>query len=179
MARSRPFFREKTNSTKEILEQEIAIDQQEEQLAVKSSELDAMEKECEIWEKLQKKRRKGQQVHRPRVPAKRKLPSTGGRRKRRQQVVEDDLDDGTAEPASPLTLEEIASKLTELDTKCQSMEAECDELENKREDLKRQLVGLQDEKKDIDGESIRCCIQKRNKHVKQAIRVDFAAGIRD
>lgn len=160
-----------------IQEQENAVNQLEHQLNLKISEYELIENELDIWRKLEKKKRKGQQVYPPRVPAKRKHPATSTRSRRRRQVAEIDSDDDTDEQIPPLTTENIASKLTELYAKAQAVDEKCTEMEKKREDLKRLLNDLQNEKRDIDGESTRCCILKRNEHVKQAIRADFAAGI--
>ncbi|ROW12852.1 hypothetical protein VMCG_00483 [Cytospora schulzeri] len=161
---------------KSIMEHTSAINRLEHLVNDKNSEYEAIEKELKIWKGLEEKKHKGQKVYPPRVPAKRKHAVAGARSRRRQHVVEDDPDDNTAEQ-KPLTVEEIASKLTELEAKVESMDQECTESERQWEEHKLLLVNLQNERKEIDGESTRCCIQRRNEHVREVIRVDFAAGI--
>lgn len=164
---------------KSIQEQKNAINQQDHLISVKISEWDSIANELETWRGLEKNERNGQQVYPPRVPAKRKHSVASTRSRRHQQLAENKSDNDTDEKIPPLTTEDIAFKLTELDAKARAVDEECTAMEKKSEDLKRLLNDLQNEKRDIDGESTRLCIQKRNEHVKQAIRVDFAAGIRD
>lgn len=160
---------------KAVIEQEEALDQLEHQAKVKYSELEAVDQELNIWEDLQKNKRRGQQVYLPRVPAKRKRSVAATRRRSRPQ--EEDPDDDIAEQMPPLTTQDIKSKLEELGSKFQIMEDEYAGFEININELRRKLADTKDEKQKLDGESTRCCIQKRNEHVKQAIRVDFAAGI--
>ncbi|ROW14908.1 hypothetical protein VPNG_03302 [Cytospora leucostoma] len=166
---------------KAVREKKDTLKQLEQQADEIEFALEAVEKELSIWEGLEKKKNKGQQVYPPRIPAKRKRPMRLAKGRRRRQVVEYDSDsDAEAIDAqTPLTIEEILSKLTELNAQVQAREGEYTEMKKRCEDLDTAITALQTEKEGIAGESIRCCIQKRNERVRQAIRVDFAAGIRE
>ncbi|KAK7733744.1 hypothetical protein SLS63_004529 [Diaporthe eres] len=138
-----------------------------------------LEKEIEAWKALQKKQKKGQPVYPPRIPAKRKRATAPAKRRRRQEVVVDDSDQDDTAGRNPLTADEISSKLTDLEDKAASKGAECDDMEERLQTMKNDLTALEDEKQDIAVESRRQCVLKRNAHVKKAIQVDFANGIRE
>ncbi|KAK7740576.1 hypothetical protein SLS53_005421 [Cytospora paraplurivora] len=166
---------------KAIREKNDTLKQLEQQIEEINLLYEAIEKELIIWRGLEKKKKKGHQVYPPQVPAKRKRLTTPAKGRPRRQVVEPESDsDPDANSAqTPLTIEAIASKLTEIEAQSQANADKFSEMEKRCGDLKDFITTLQNEKEGIAGESIRCCIQKRNERVRQAIRVDFAAGIRE
>lgn len=156
-----------------------SIERLSEQVTDSDTAYEGLRKELEVWKALQKKQKKGQQVYPPRVPAKRKRATAPAKRRRRQEAVVDDSDEDDTAGRSPLTADEISSKLTDVEDKVTSKAAECDDMEDRLQTMQNELAALEDEKQDIAVESRRQCILKRNAHVKRAIQCDFANGIRD
>lgn len=156
-----------------------AIDKLGKQLTDCDATYQELGKEVKAWKALQKKQKKGQPVYPPRVPAKRKRATAPAKRRRRQEVVADDSDEDDKAGRNPLTADEISSKLTDLVDKATSKGDECDDVEERLQTMKNELTALEDEKQDIAVESRRQCVLKRNAHVKKAIQVDFANGIRE
>ncbi|KUI65367.1 Nuclear GTPase SLIP-GC [Cytospora mali] len=163
--------------SKVVREKEDIVNKVKQRLDDTNSEYEAISNEVDIWKELKKKKNKGQQVYLPRVPAKRKRPEAPKTRSRKRPVVEDDSDPDDTDDLNPLTMEQISHKLAEIETKAESKYDECTEMEKEWDDLMQTLGDLHNEKTGIAGESNRLAIQKRNEHVKQAIQVDFAAGI--
>lgn len=155
-----------------------SIQQLSEQVSIGNAAYEELGKELDAWKALQKKQTRGQPVYPPRVPSKRKRATAPAKRRRRQEVVDDSDEDDTA-GRSPLTADEITSKLTDLGNSVSSKDVECETMESRLQAMQDELVALEGEKQDITVESRRQCILKRNAHVKQAIRVDFSNGIRE
>ncbi|KUI59553.1 Nuclear GTPase SLIP-GC [Cytospora mali] len=162
---------------KVIREKEDIVNKVKQRLDDTNTEYEAISKELDVWKGLKKKKKEGQQVCLPCVPAKRKRPEAAKTRSRKPPVVEDDSDSDDTDDLSPLTMEQISHKLDEIESKAQSKYDECTEIEKECDNLMQTLSDLHNEKTGIAGESNRLAIQKRNEHVKQAIQVDFAAGI--
>lgn len=141
-----------------------------------TDECDTFEDELDVWKVLRKKQAKHQKVYRPAPPTKR---ARGPKRRRtaRQQVGGDlDLDESDM---APLTAEEIKTKVDELSRVLEDKTRQCDEAERSHEAANHDLSELQQEKNDISTMRTWLCIQKRNEYCKEAVRQDFAAGIRE
>ncbi|KAI3400969.1 hypothetical protein diail_1177 [Diaporthe ilicicola] len=165
-----------------IRTQEDSIEKLRKQLSEGTTAYQGLQEECRAWKSLQRKQKKGQQVFPPRVPAKRKHDTRTGpmtRSRSCRQIVVDDSDSDDAADRNPLTAEEISSKLADIEGKLESKDADCEEMEKRLEIMQNELIALEDEKKDTAVDTARLCIQKRNFHVKKAIQVDFANGMRE
>lgn len=137
---------------------------------------DVVDQEYKTWKGLQKKQKKGQKVYKPATPSKR----TRGTKRRRtvRQTLDDESDSDESENV-PLTAEEIAAKLEELQDATKTKAAELAETEKRSEAAKSELSQMQKKKADLSEERTRICVQKRNDYCRDAIRQDFAAGIRE
>lgn len=156
-----------------------SIDQLRKQVTDGDAAFEQLEKELDAWQALHKKQKKGQPVYPPRVPAKRKRAAAPAKGRRRKVVEDDDSDEDDSAGRNPLTAEEISSKITELKDQMISKDAECTDMDKRLQTTQDELNILKDEKQDLAVEGSRQCILMRNAHVKRAIQVDFANGIRE
>ncbi|KAJ4391639.1 hypothetical protein N0V93_005258 [Gnomoniopsis smithogilvyi] len=143
-----------------------------------NEECDVLDSVLKLWLILQKKQKKGLQVYAPPAPSQRPR-QTKRRRKARQQVLDDNSGSDNESDKAPLTQEEISAKIKELQTSFDAKGIECESIEKQVEAAQSDLQSLEQQKADIAGERVSLCVKKRNNYCRDAIRQDFAAGIRE
>lgn len=135
-----------------------------------------LEAEEEVWDGLKEMQKHGQQVYMPVIT---RRPNGSKRRRRGQQKVANESHSADGSEKVPLAADEISAKLTELRASADANSDEMDEMERRCEAAKSVLAQLQKESEDVAVERPRMCVQKRNAYCRDAIRQDFAAGIRE
>lgn len=159
-----------------IVSQNKEVQRMDKYIADVDEEFNALDAESETWQSLAKKHKQGKKVYAPSAPAKGAHPAKR-RRTARQRAMEDS-DDNEASKV-PLTEVEIRSKVEELEKALATKEAEFAAAEEQHLAAKKSLEQLQLEKADIAIQRAWTCIRKRNDYCREAIRQDFAAGIRE
>ncbi|KAI7088860.1 hypothetical protein KC356_g3005 [Hortaea werneckii] len=91
----------------------------------------------------------------------------------------DEADDADKTDCEPLTVDQIEAKLDEM----RKLKKECrqnrQQIEQKVRDIRKQMAPLKAEEAAIDAKQSALCIAGRNAYSRDAIRNDFAAGIRE
>ncbi|KAI7481324.1 hypothetical protein KC351_g6460 [Hortaea werneckii] len=91
----------------------------------------------------------------------------------------DEADDADKTDCEPLTVDQIEAKLDEM----RKLKKECrqnrQQIEQKVRDIRKQMAPLKAEEAAIDAKQSALCIAGRNAYSRDAIRYDFAAGIRE
>ncbi|KAK7717579.1 hypothetical protein SLS64_003073 [Diaporthe eres] len=162
-----------------VQEMQQSLELLKQQLDDEETVLEGLESEIDVWKALQKQHNAGQQVYPPLIPAKRKRGTGRAARRRRQQVENEDSNEEEIADRSPLTASEISWKVADLDHNLQVKTSECDDMEKRLETMAGELDSLQHEKDEASIESLRLCVQKRNQHVRDIVRVDFSNGIKE
>lgn len=162
-----------------VQEMKQAVEHLQEQIDDENTALDGIEREIHAWTALQKQQNAGQQVYPPLIPAKRKRGTRSAARKRRQEVVNDDTNEGETADRPPLTASEISWKLADLEHNLRTKTSECEDMDKRLETMEEELSSLEHEKDEASVESPRLCVQKRNQHVRRIVRTDFGNGIRE
>lgn len=126
------------------------------------------------WTALQKKHKR-QKVYAPAAP------SQGPSPKKRRRKTREQLDDGDLDQSNkvPLTSNEISVHLEELEASLETIGVECDEAEKDLTMAGDEVSQLKQQKVDCAVDRAWMCVQKRNRYVREGIRRDFAAGIRE
>ncbi|KAI7353650.1 hypothetical protein KC354_g11434 [Hortaea werneckii] len=158
---------------------------------------DQVDEQLETFEDLLEKAKEGETVYPPKQEAKKrkrdgKRASTS-RKKRRGRSISSDPDfdeasgadsndeaDGTDETdCEPLSIDQVEAKLDEM----RKLKKECRQnrqhIEQKVRDIRKQMAPLKTEEAAIDAKQSALCIAGRNAYSRDAIRNDFAAGIRE
>lgn len=186
-----------------VREQQLAtkIEDEKREIQKLDKQLDDLNEECENlncqlkdWRNLQKKQQKGQQVFKP-TPPSRRFRNTKRRRTMLQRVDEfSSSDDEASKPA--LTRKDVSTKLDELQSAVEFKTIEYESKEKQYETLQAKLQSMEQQKAGIAGERAALCVEKRNNYcrvrisshpirlpltpvIQDAIRQDFAAGIRE
>jgi len=193
---------DKVNSNKdEIRELKSKLANLKAEKELLEDEIESIEKEWETWEKLGKKISKGKSVYAPsakspRNKRKRKAKPRGARKNRRSADSdydsEDDLSDfemldgsdkensqSHDEVPQPLTEEDVEEKLVELKANKRKFRASKKAKEEQMSPIRVQIKQLQAEKEALSGEIRAACIRGRNEYSRQAIKMDFAMGIKE
>lgn len=188
-----------------VREQQLAtkIEDEKRGLQQLDKQLDDLNEECENlncqlkdWRNLQKKQQKGQQVFTP-APPSRRFRDTKRRRTMLQRQRVDELSSSDDEASKPaLTRKDVSTKLDELQSAVAVKAIEYESKEKQYETLQAKLQSLEQQKAGIAVERAALCVEKRNNYcrvrtsshlirlsltpvVQDAIRQDFAAGIRE
>lgn len=169
----RDTFSQEDDLSAAIAEKNTEVHSLEKQKNDLNDDYDAVAQEQDTWTRLEKKQKKGQKVYKPAAP------STRTRGTKRRRTVRQPMDDESDSDEVPLTAKEIAAKLGELQEVINNKGDECDEAEKQCEAAKKELFEMKMKKEDIAVERTRLCVQKRNSYCQDAIRQDFAAGIRE
>lgn len=135
-------------------------------------ELNASDELLQIWEHISDQHKQGHQVFAPAAVA------SGPPRKRRRRTARQSNIEALSDQ-EPLTGDEISNKLEELERKHADEETACDELEERIREAKSTLEDMKREEGDLSMEILKLCRDRRNEWCKNAIRLDFAAGIRE
>lgn len=131
---------------------------------------DDADEQQELWDQLQEDLDSGKTVYAP--PTK----------KRKRDDSEDRMSDHTTPPTSqktPLTEDDIETRLSELKATKRSARRQRTELTTKIEEVNSDLEKLSARSDEIESKRSILCIAGRNEYSKSAIRVDFAAGIKE
>lgn len=162
---------------------------------------EAMEKtedEIDVWEDLHNKAQNGKTVYQP-MPKKRKKSASPKARKRPKYaeadsddefVVSDDedgsvdksvdeTDDELDRPREPVTEEDAYSKLEELRSAKKEARRSRIDIEKIIKDIKSRINTSKEEQQKSDAVISTACIAGRNNYSRQAIKQDFASGIKE
>ncbi|KAG9521663.1 hypothetical protein KCV07_g3510, partial [Aureobasidium melanogenum] len=90
-----------------------------------------------------------------------------------------DNESQASDRGSPLTAEDIETKIQELKTQKKEARRRRSEIEAEVTDLNNKIKELKVEARNIEDNRSRICIDARNQYSKSAIQVDFAAGIKE
>ncbi|RMZ08329.1 hypothetical protein D0860_04735 [Hortaea werneckii] len=167
---------------------------------------DQVDEQLEAFEDLLERAKEGETVYPPNQKAKKRKRdgkhSSTSRKKRRSHSIssgsdgndqssDPDLDEDSAADSNdeadntdetdrePLTADQIEAKLDEM----RKLKKECRQnrqhIEQKVRDIRKQMAPLKAEEAAIDAKQSALCIAGRNAYSRDAIRHDFAAGIRE
>ena len=177
-------------------------------LDTKSSYGNAMsdaDEQLEIWEALKDEAQDGKTVYAPLSATKKRKSSktSSGPRKKRQRLFDDDEDDNddndaesvnesdmsdgneqsdndqTPDHNSPLSLDAINQKITDLRNSKKNARRERLDIDAQIKAVKEQIKEAKEAVKTIEGEMEHLCINGRNQYSSKAIQQDFAAGIKE
>ncbi|RMY61700.1 hypothetical protein D0863_11201 [Hortaea werneckii] len=163
---------------------------------------DQVDEQLETFEDLLERAKEGETVHPPKQEAKKRKRDGKPAKKRRSHSISSDSDanDQSSDPdfdddsaadsndeaddtdetdREPLTVDQIEAKLDEM----RKLKKECrqsrQQIEQKVRDIRKQMAPLKAEEAAIDAKQSALCIAGRNACSRDAIRNDFAAGIRE
>lgn len=154
--------------------------------------------QLEKWEDLKARLEDGETIYAPNTSStkkrKRTSKSTGERKNRRRTIdVDSDDDDGdvdassdnedtvdaSASPGPALTEEQIDEKVDDLKKLKRDARREWTKLDEQLRELRQQISRVEEEEAELDSRQSEICIAGRNKYSRSAIRLDFAAGIKE
>ncbi|KAK6433371.1 hypothetical protein LTR95_010456, partial [Oleoguttula sp. CCFEE 5521] len=154
-----------------------------------------LDDQLEKWEELLKQVEAGKTVYAPKATSKKRKRSAkaspGSRKKHarlgdddNQITVDSDTDDeetefGNSQSNNPLTEEAINEKIDKLKSSKKHARKEIGSLREKIKELREIISTLDDEAAVIEAQQDIMCIEGRNEYSREAIRADFAAGIRE
>lgn len=136
------------------------------------AQLNTLEELMQVWERISDQHMQGQQVYAP-------APITSGTPRKRRRRTARARDIEALSDQEPLTGDEISNKVKELDEQCAAKELANDELEDRLRMAESALAKMQQDETNLETEILQLCVQRRNEFCKGAIRLDFAAGIRE
>ncbi|KAI6827790.1 hypothetical protein KC340_g9470 [Hortaea werneckii] len=167
---------------------------------------DRVDEQLEAFRDLLERAKEGETVYPPKQEAKKRKRdgkrSSTSRKKRRSHSISsdsdandqssdpdfdddsaadsnDEADDADKTDCEPLTVYQIEAKLDEM----RKLKKECrqnrQQIEQKVRDIRKQMAPLKAEEAAIDAKQSALCIAGRNAYSRDAIRYDFAAGIRE
>lgn len=145
------------------------LDNQVEEL---ESQHTIVDQSLQAWKLISHQHKQGQQVYAP-------APIALGPPRKRQKLTA--RKPATGEPCKqkPLTEDEISKKLHDLEEQSAAKIAEHNELLERLQTAETTLAEMEREKADLGTEIKQICVQLRNQYCKDAIRLDFVAGIRE
>ncbi|KAK5708963.1 hypothetical protein LTR17_020189 [Elasticomyces elasticus] len=152
--------------------------------------IDQIENDIEAWEDLEGNVEDGKTVYAPSNKSSKKRKSddekpTASRKRRKISADSDDESEavGGAAPAEsqrqPLTSDDIFEKLADLKQLKKEARRERTSIDGEITALKEKLKPIEAEEKEIDAKMSAICIRGRNEYSRDAIRQDFADGIRE
>ncbi|KAK4192432.1 hypothetical protein QBC35DRAFT_483760 [Podospora australis] len=159
--------------------------------------LDKIESRCDGWEALGAELAEGETVYEPKTPQKKRKRQSKprGSRKNRNSADSDESDysDSDAsddsdkenhdetpeEDRTPLTEDQIDTKLKALRDEKKKIRATKKEVLQKIAKIRSQIKEFTAEKKALNSEIKEVCIKGRNEYSKNAIQRDFAMGIKE
>ncbi|KAG9930480.1 hypothetical protein KCU86_g8172, partial [Aureobasidium melanogenum] len=142
---------------------------------------DNCDDEIEKWEALQEKLDDGKTVYAPATKTKKRKRSSSESDSEDEDKSSDNSDNESqaSDRGSPLTAEDIETKIQELKPLKKEARRRRSEIEAEVTDLKNKIKELKVEARNIEDNRSRICIGARNQYSKSAIQVDFAAGIKE
>jgi chromosome segregation ATPase len=178
----------------ELEDQLIAIERQRKVTEKEASKLedqkislrntmDNCDDEIEKWEALEEKLNDGKTVYAP-VAKTRKRKRSSSSTDSEDEDKDNDSDESdnesqSSDRGSPLTTEDIETKVQELKDLKKTARRGRSEIEAEVKELKTKIKDFKAEARSIEDNRSRICIAARNQYSKSAIQVDFAAGIKE
>lgn len=143
--------------------------------------MDNCDDEIEKWEALQEKLDDGKTVHAPVAKTKKRKRSASEYDSENDDKSSDNSENEsqTSDRGSPLTAEDIETKIQQLKDQKKQARRGRSEIEAEVKDLNNQIKELKVQARNIEDNRSRICIDARNQYSKSAIQVDFAAGIKE
>ncbi|KAH0369733.1 hypothetical protein KCU65_g3085, partial [Aureobasidium melanogenum] len=143
--------------------------------------MDDCDDEIEKWEALQEKLDDGKTVYAPAAKTKKRKRSSSESDSKDGDRSSDNSDNESqaSDRGSPLTAEDIETKIQQLKDQKKEARRGRSEIEAEVKDLNNQIKELKVEARNIEDNRSRICIDARNQYSKSAIQVDFAAGIKE
>ncbi|OQO03091.1 hypothetical protein B0A48_11346 [Cryoendolithus antarcticus] len=154
-----------------------------------------LDDQLEKWEELLEQVEAGKTVYAPKATSKKRKrsgkASTGSRTKRARLDDDDDqinvnsdtadeeTEVGDSQSCNPLAEDDINEKIDELKSSKKHARKEIASLREKIKELREIISTLDDEAAVIEAQQDIMCIEGRNEYSREAIRADFAAGIRE
>ncbi|KAK0714662.1 hypothetical protein B0H67DRAFT_488640 [Lasiosphaeris hirsuta] len=158
-------------------------------------QLDNNETAWDKWESLGQKLSKGQTVYAPTATEKKRKRKTKPLRSRKNRTPLDSDDDTSesdvidtsdkensqshADSRVPLTDDDIDQKLASLKTERKELRAEKKRLDEKLGDLRAELKRVDAQTEELQVKIKALCIKGRNTYSREAIKKDFAMGIKE
>ncbi|KAI4715999.1 hypothetical protein E4T48_07804 [Aureobasidium sp. EXF-10727] len=143
--------------------------------------MDNCDDEIEVWEALQEELDDGKTVYAP-VPKTRKRKRSSSSIDSEDEDKNSDNSDNESQSShlgSPLTAEDIETKIQELKDQKKEARRGRSEIEAQVKELNDKIKELKTKTRSIEDNRNRICIDARNQYSKSAIQVDFAAGIKE
>ncbi|GJC95569.1 tat pathway signal sequence [Colletotrichum higginsianum] len=188
----------KTRTEKEIEEKKGAVTALEPQISSLQETLNNISRDNKEWQGLRKLVSQGLRVVAPTTsPQKRKHfqpltaeePVSAKKVKKEFESIDaddtsdesdlDDNDDADDDQPAPLTLEVTREKLDELKATKKSVKEEKKNMVGRMSQLKEEIKNLRKQRSDIKTNMHRQCIQGRNMYSRDAIKQDFAFGLKE
>ena len=163
-----------------------------------SNAIEDIDDQLEVWEDLKERLEDGQTVYEPPASGakKRKRDSkpSGNRKKRRRNsdaesddeyndddsISEDDeANDAVVSSGPVLSQDQVDEKVEELKRLKRDARRERGSIDDQLRELRQQLSHVKAEETELDARSSEICIAGRNEYSRSAIRLDFAAGIKE
>jgi chromosome segregation ATPase len=143
--------------------------------------MDNCDDEIEKWEALEEKLNDGKTVYAPAAKTRKRKRSSSNTDSEDEGNDSDKSDDESqsSDRGSPLTAEDIETKIQELKDQKKAARRGRSEIEAEVKELKTQIKEFKAEARGIEDNRSRICIAARNQYSKSAIQVDFAAGIKE
>ncbi|KAK3655764.1 hypothetical protein LTR56_003413 [Elasticomyces elasticus] len=153
--------------------------------------IDQIENDMEAWEDLEGSVEEGKTVYAPSSKSSKKRKSNDDKpaASRKRRKISADSDDesqnvGGATPTGdslrqPLTSDDISEKLADLKQLKKEARRERTSIDGEITAVKEKLKPIEAEEKEIDAKMSAICIRGRNEYSRDAIRQDFADGIRE
>jgi hypothetical protein len=178
----------------ELEDQLIAIERQRKATEKEASKLDDSkislrntmdncDDEIEKWEALEEKLNDGKTVYAPVTKTRKRKRSSSSTDSEDEDKDKDsdesDNESQSSDRGSPLTAEDIETKIQELKDQKKTARRGRSEIEAEVKELKTKIKDFKAEARSIEDNRSRICIAARNQYSKSAIQVDFAAGIKE
>ncbi|KAK3996792.1 hypothetical protein QBC44DRAFT_257761, partial [Cladorrhinum sp. PSN332] len=160
--------------------------------------LDRNDTAWDQWDSLRTRLAEGETVYTPKSPAKKRKRQSKpkGSRKNRLSADPDDDDDDISdfntgsddsdkenndseETGEPLTEDQIEAKLEALKTEKKDLKARKKEVAAAAMQFRKEIREHTQEKEELHAEAKSICIQGRNEYSRDAIKLDFAMGIKE
>ncbi|KAI5247236.1 hypothetical protein E4T43_02175 [Aureobasidium subglaciale] len=143
--------------------------------------MDNCDDEIEKWEALQEKLSDGDTVYAPASKTRKRKRSSSSTDSEDENEKGDpsDNESQSSDRGSPLTAEDIETKIQELKDQKKIARRGRSEIEAQVKELNVKIKECKAEARSIEDSRSQICIDARNQYSKSAIQVDFAAGIKE
>lgn len=188
-----PLWEELDQYAKKQKQLKTELEELKETKATYGEAIQDVDDQLEKWEALREKLDSGGTVYAPKQDKKRKHGGSKCSRKKQKRASddedegdddefsdedsaeeEDDDDNATEDEGSPLTEEQISSKINELRGTKKEARRQRTELDDKIKAIRSEIAAAQAAEKKIESQISKVCIEGRNAYSKGAIQQDFA-----